>query len=131
MEAEIIESDELLRDLLIAVRAPVGTTLQLPNPYTGDTSTPQHRILIKAESEYSNNIEVFVLSTGCSGAEANFNNAIYKEQSTSQLATGQGRTKQIANNRIYPTSVKKNENYWYVEQHSSVKVHVNDLYLNL
>lgn len=115
--------------MLFAVKAPAGATLQLPNPYTEDASTPHYRMLIKAESEYSAQVEVFVLSADSSGNITDFKKANGEEQNTALPTTRQSSTKQISNDQVSSAAMEKNESYRHTTQCTSVKVSVHDLYL--
>ena len=59
----MLECAALSRAMLIATSAPTGTTLQVPSPFGSENLIPHYRLLLATDDEYSDGMQVFVLSS--------------------------------------------------------------------
>ena len=120
----MLECAALSRAMLIATSAPTGTTLQVPSPFGSENLIPHYRLLLATDDEYSDGMQVFVLSS-----ETN------KSSSSERARCGQYENPPIAEivgNRAihepYPEKKSHNDSYWFVEKESKLEVNVNELY---
>lgn len=123
-ESEMLECAALSRAMLIATSAPTGTTLQVPSPFGSENLIPHYRLLLATDDEYSDGMQVFVLSS-----ETN------KSSSSERVRCGEYENPPIpemlgnrAMHEPHPEKKCHDDSYWFVEKETKLEVNVNELY---